>query len=503
MPATGWGFKEWTGDKTGTSDTLSFTINESTSITAVFEQVSLEVTKSGSGQVHVDPPDETLTPPFTEGYPINAAVSLTAIPDAGWIFKGWSGDEVTPTNPLSITMSDDKSLIAVFDQRKLVLSRVGSGTATLNPPNVTPNSYPHTEYYSSNATVTLSATPGTGWAFKHWSILGNVVTQNPTSVLVDQHVSATVVFEEIELRVDKEGEGIVGVDPPGGAQTLPYTEAYTGGTTVTLSADPEDGWGFQEWEGDVPEGMENNNPLALTMDKARDVTAVFVPCRTFDLLFKTFISVNYFGSGLDCMTLFPYSTQAIIGGGDDRTFSSDANTSYRTRLTAALSPNSFCGTTSYGGVAHVTGISDVYTQDALIAWNISPAAKADTTLGDCTLKICSQAGTINSTWIGNAITPTVYRYRFVADATAGCTSFFPVASIDYDLELQLDVTDPDTTYWRLSGSHDAFPWYEFYLNTDAGLKTIYLFQPLQNAPAGLAGLLVYGEINGTSGQINH
>jgi len=47
----------------------------------------------------------------------------------------------------------------------------------------------------------VPAIPGTGWAFKQWSILGNVVTQNPTTVLVDQHVSATVTFEEVALEI--------------------------------------------------------------------------------------------------------------------------------------------------------------------------------------------------------------------------------------------------------------------------------------------------------------
>jgi hypothetical protein len=50
---------------------------------------------------------------------------------------------------------------------------------------------------------------------------------------------------------------------------------HTQGSIVTLTAAPNDFRRFSGWSGDVPVGMEMNNPLSLTMDQARSVTATF------------------------------------------------------------------------------------------------------------------------------------------------------------------------------------------------------------------------------------
>ena len=50
---------------------------------------------------------------------------------------------------------------------------------------------------------------------------------------------------------------------------------YTNGAEVAITATPSNGYEFAGWEGDVPDGSETNNPLTLTMDQPRDVTAAF------------------------------------------------------------------------------------------------------------------------------------------------------------------------------------------------------------------------------------
>jgi uncharacterized repeat protein (TIGR02543 family) len=43
-------------------------------------------------------------------------ITLTATPDAGWSFAGWSGDSNSATNPVTVTMDSDKSITATFTQ---------------------------------------------------------------------------------------------------------------------------------------------------------------------------------------------------------------------------------------------------------------------------------------------------------------------------------------------------------------------------------------------------
>ena len=49
-------------------------------------------------------------------YPEGAKVTLTAYPDTGWEFDGWSGDLVSTDNPVTITMDSNKSINATFTE---------------------------------------------------------------------------------------------------------------------------------------------------------------------------------------------------------------------------------------------------------------------------------------------------------------------------------------------------------------------------------------------------
>src|SRR5699024_2866247 len=52
----------------------------------------------------------------------------------------------------------------------------------------------------------------------------------------------------------------------------PDQAVYDYGTNVTLSATPAKGWRFVQWQGNL---TTNKNPVQLTMNQPREVTAVF------------------------------------------------------------------------------------------------------------------------------------------------------------------------------------------------------------------------------------
>jgi hypothetical protein len=66
------------------------------------------------------------------------------------------------------------------------------------------------------------------------------------------------------LTVNQTGNGNVNLDPDGGV--------YNAGTTVTLTAEPDEGWQFDSWSGDV-EGSQN--PVEIVMDENKTVSAIF------------------------------------------------------------------------------------------------------------------------------------------------------------------------------------------------------------------------------------
>jgi C1A family cysteine protease len=107
----GWVFDHWEGDLTGSNNPETITMNSDKTITAYFTelpQYSLNIIYNGKGTI-------TKNPDYTT-YPEGETVELTAIPDPGWVFDHWEGDHTGISNPDTITMNSEKTIIGVFNQ---------------------------------------------------------------------------------------------------------------------------------------------------------------------------------------------------------------------------------------------------------------------------------------------------------------------------------------------------------------------------------------------------
>ncbi|MFN1836055.1 InlB B-repeat-containing protein [Balneola sp. MJW-20] len=169
-------------------------------------------------------------------------------------------------------------------KKDLVVSLDGSGSGTvvsdpegIDCPGECENSF------TENNDVILDANPAEGSKFTGWT--GDIGSNNADDPLItltmDQDRSVTAIFDEIPsytLTVLKSGEGsgTVSSDPPGINYGDDNTEDYPENTVVTLTATPDEGSVFQFWSGNI--GTENSgseNPIKVTMDQARSVSAVF------------------------------------------------------------------------------------------------------------------------------------------------------------------------------------------------------------------------------------
>ncbi|HKL21218.1 MAG TPA: hypothetical protein VJ904_05390, partial [Tichowtungia sp.] len=98
----------WTGTgsvpASGTSNTVGVTLTADSSITWNWQtNYWLDVTISGNGSVsHAD-----------EFYAKGSEQILTATPDSGWLFMGWSGD-ASGTNEAFVMMTEPQSVTAIF-----------------------------------------------------------------------------------------------------------------------------------------------------------------------------------------------------------------------------------------------------------------------------------------------------------------------------------------------------------------------------------------------------
>lgn len=55
----------------------------------------------------------------------------------------------------------------------------------------------------------------------------------------------------------------------------PEGSLFLDGTEITITAEPDNGYEFDGWTGDVPDGKEETNPLTITMDNNINIAANF------------------------------------------------------------------------------------------------------------------------------------------------------------------------------------------------------------------------------------
>ncbi len=125
--------------------------------------------------------------------------------------------------------------------------------------------------YRPGSAVTLTATPDPHWHFTGWS--GDLTsTDNPTILTLDASKTVTAHFEPDTYVLTVETAGSTGT-----VSVSPEWPTYPHGSEVTLTALPVPGHRFVRWEGDVPPGSEDANPLIVTMTTHRMFRAVFAP----------------------------------------------------------------------------------------------------------------------------------------------------------------------------------------------------------------------------------
>lgn len=186
---------------------------------------------------------KTITPSDTEWYSLSVTVNAQTA-------------EFTLTTTTSHTSSN-------FWTRNFTVSLekdgAGSGstptqytiTATANPG--TAGSVTGGGTYNEGATVTLTATPNSGYEFVNWTnnINADVVTENPYTVTATADVTYTANFQAVTstFAVTTTANPVAGGTATFTVGTNPATSSATvaSGTGVTLSAVANDGYRFVNW----------------------------------------------------------------------------------------------------------------------------------------------------------------------------------------------------------------------------------------------------------------
>lgn len=255
-PSEGYRFVEWSGDVENSDNPIQITVDDPKEVTAVFEKKSypLTVTTEGDGAV-----SEEVIRQKTTDYEYGAVVELTATPSEGSDFAEWSGDVTGTDNSEEVTVEDTMEVTATFKKQTFTVStsKTGEGDLGLDPDE---------DEYEYDSTVEITATPEEGWEFSEWGDHASG-TENPLTVTVTEDLDIIANFDEdftYSLTTNTSGEGTISKDPD--------EQEYQEDAEVELTAGPDEGWNFAEWQGDV---SASDNPLTITIDGDKEVTAIF------------------------------------------------------------------------------------------------------------------------------------------------------------------------------------------------------------------------------------
>ena len=203
---------------------------------------------------------------------VGTEITLTATPNTGYRFKEWeviSGGVAITNN--KFTMPDGNVEVkAIFEkdappaptEYTVTVTSGGNGTASVS----------HAKAVVGTE-ITLTAMPDTGYRFKEWEIIsGGVAITNNKFTMPDGNVEVKAIFEKDAPPAPTEYTVTV-TSGGNGTASASHAKAVVG-TEITLTATPNTGYRFKEWEV-ISGGVVITNNKFTMPDGNVEVRAIF------------------------------------------------------------------------------------------------------------------------------------------------------------------------------------------------------------------------------------
>ena len=205
--------------------------------------------------------------PGSGTYRCNTTVTLRASPNANHQVDSWGGDCSGSGPTCTLTMNANKTASVTFRKvdRTLTTSAGTNGSVSPSPGRHT---YPH------GASVTVTATPDSGYEVANWS--GDCSGDATTCVLtMDSDKTAVVTFESESSCTGSQTLALT-VGSGGRATKSPDKSSYDCGDSVVITAVPNSGHRIGAWGGDCAGTSAATTTCRLTMNSNRTASVSFV-----------------------------------------------------------------------------------------------------------------------------------------------------------------------------------------------------------------------------------
>ena len=237
-------------------------------------RVSTEITGSGRGVINgVEGFFSTCNDNCEKLLNIFTDIELLAVPETDSVFNGWS----LPCNEnstCSFNADDNINLVAEFlaiYELYLTVVEPSGGYIEIINTSVTCQDNCN-EQFIDGEMITLRAIENSGYAFSGWSDDCSGIDDCQLLINDDMVVTANFI-RQFELSVKIEGNGHVMSTPQGIECGNDCIEAFNENETVSLIANPDEGWIFESWSG----SCNGTNPnCVLDISSSLSTTAKFI-----------------------------------------------------------------------------------------------------------------------------------------------------------------------------------------------------------------------------------
>ena len=256
------------GDTYRVNSTTSYPIDGSTwmHVAATFDGTDLKLYINGQLEGTVPAAGQTIA---ANSLPLTLGAQDGATP--GRFYMGWMDDARVYNRALSA--SEVQQLAGAVTTYALTVTKTGTGNGTITSvPTGINCGTTCSSSFNENTLVTLTAVADASSTFTGWSGAGCSGT-GTCAVTMDAAKTVTAAFTQNEACYT-----LTTAVSPAGSGTINNPTAqncaggYTTGTTVELTAVPNAGYLFSSWSGGA---SGNTNPLSLTMDGNKSITAEF------------------------------------------------------------------------------------------------------------------------------------------------------------------------------------------------------------------------------------
>ena len=199
-------------------------------------------------------------------------ITLTVTPNTGYHFKEWqviSGGVTIENNKFTMP-SANVEVKAIFEKDAppapteftITVKTDGNGTASASPDKAV-----------AGTEICLTATPKEGYHFKEWqAISGNVTIKDNKFTMPDGNVEVKAIFEKDAPPAPTEYTVTVTNDGNGTASASPAKAVA--GAEITLTAMPNEGYHFKEWQV-ISGGVSIKNNKFTMPNNNVEVKAIF------------------------------------------------------------------------------------------------------------------------------------------------------------------------------------------------------------------------------------